>query len=162
RARVRGAWIDERPQRGRAQRAAGERSIRRSTRYAWLTSALAFAFGMEASAATPTPVEYLYAEANEGGSSGGQVAPPVRHQGRHYQQRERLLSLLRTDVADFLTEYALAGNRTLHALRLGVSEETAARLRRGFGSRQLAASRQRDRLAQLRADRDLLEQAAAG
>ena len=113
-------------------------------------------------AATPTPVEYLHAEANEGGSSGGHVALRIGDEVFHYQQRERLLSLQRTDVADFLTEYALAGNRTLHALRLGVSEETAASLRRGFGARELAASRQQGRLAQLRADRELLEQAAAG
>jgi hypothetical protein len=129
-------------------------------RGAWIAAALLIA--PPASAGTPTPVEYLYAEANEGGSSGGHVALRIGDEVFHYQQRERRLALLRTDVADFLVEYALAGNRTLHALRLGVSEETAARLRQGFGARQLAAARQLERLAQLRADRELLEQAAAG
>ncbi|HVN36924.1 MAG TPA: hypothetical protein VMW19_01965 [Myxococcota bacterium] len=150
----------KRPQSGRAQRAACERSIRRSTRFVSLWSLLAFA--LTGPAFAQTPVEYLYAESNEGGSSGGHVALRIGDEVFHYQQRERLLALLRTDLADFLTEYALAGNRTLHALRLGVSEETAARLRRGFGARQLAASRQLERVAQLRADRELLEQAVAG
>ena len=112
--------------------------------------------------AGPTPVDYLHAEANEGGSSGGHVALRVGDEVFHYQNEEGQLRLLRTELADFLGEYALAGNRRVHALRLGVSEETARLLREGFTARQRAASRQQDRVATLQAERALLEQAASG
>ena len=100
-----------------------------------------------ARADAPTPVDYLHAEANEGGSSGGHVALRVGDEVFHYQNEEGQLRLLRTELADFLGEYALAGNRRVHALRLGVSEETARLLRDGYTTRQRAASRQQDRLA---------------
>jgi hypothetical protein len=80
----------------------------------------------------------------------------------HYQNEEGQLRLLRDGLADFLGEYALAGNRRVHALRIGVSEETARLLRDGFAARQRAAARQQDRLVTLRAERALLEQAASG
>ncbi|HEX5068448.1 MAG TPA: hypothetical protein VFY49_20165 [Myxococcota bacterium] len=49
----------------------------------------------------------------------------------------------------------------MHALRLGVGEETARLLRDGFAARERAAERQRDRLALLRAERALLAQVAS-
>jgi hypothetical protein len=121
------------------------------------TSIVALAAG-----AGPTPVDYLHVEANEGGSSGGHVALRLGDDVFHYQNDAGRLRLLRTDLADFLGEYALAGNRRVHALRLDVSAETAGLLHDGFAARERAADRQQDRLALLRAERALLEQLESG
>jgi hypothetical protein len=132
---------------------------RRGTR----ASALGFAslwLAVAAQASVPLPVEYLQVEANEGGSSGGHVALRLGDSVFHYQQRAGLLQLLRDDVRDFLHAYALAGNRSVHALRLDVSVETAALLLARFEARQRAGERQLERLELLRADRRLLELAS--
>jgi hypothetical protein len=113
-----------------------------------------------AQASVPLPVEYFHVEANEGGSSGGHVGLRLGDSVFHYQQRAGLLRLLRDDVRDFLQAYALAGNRRVHALRLDVSAETAARLLARFEARQRAGERQLERLELLRADRRLLELAS--
>lgn len=129
------------------------RSLAASLAAAWTLA------GALARAAPPTPVEYWYAEANEGSSSGGHVALRLGADVFHYQQQEGLLRLLRADLPDFLHEYALAGNRSLWTLRLALSDETAALLRAGFETRLRAVTRQLERLAALRADRELLEHA---
>ncbi len=110
-----------------------------------------------AQASVPLPVEYFHIEANEGGSSGGHVALRLGDSVFHYQQRAGLLRLLRDDVRDFLHAYSLAGNRSVHALRLDVSVETAALLLARFEARHRAGERQLERLELLRADRRLLE-----
>ena len=110
-----------------------------------------------AGAAAPAPVEYLYVEANEGGSSGGHVALRLGDSVFHFQQQDDWLVLLRDDVRDFFHEYVLAGNRTVHALRLELADYTAALLLARFEARQRAESRQREWLEALRADRRLLD-----
>ena len=99
--------------------------------------------------ATPAPrlVDYLYVEANEGGSSGGHVAIRFGDETYHFQHEPSgMLRLRRDESEDFRYRYGVLGNRTTHVSRVAVSDAEYARLRwqlaeRFFGERAIFAER---------------------
>jgi hypothetical protein len=102
-------------------------------------------------------VEYLYLEANEGGSSGGHVALGLGDRTYHFQRDgSGLLRLERDDAQDFRFRYAVLQNRTIHRTRVAVSEETYTLLLDAFNTRYLMEQQQLALLDALRGDRDLL------
>lgn len=106
-----------------------------------------------AAAAEPRSIDYLYIEANEGGSSGGHVALRFDADTFHFQQAgEGLLRLRRDDAAAFLLRYTLLGNRPIHESRIAVSDDTYDRLRAAFTRRLLVQDAQYEHLEALEAD----------
>jgi len=102
--------------------------------------------------------DYLYVEANEGGSTGGHAAIRLGDDTYHFQYgADGLLQMSRDDSSDFLTEYALLRNRTIHVSRVPVSVETHAALSRAFARRYLSQRAQLRRLALARETRRLVE-----
>ncbi|MGH7787881.1 MAG: hypothetical protein ACRERC_13485, partial [Candidatus Binatia bacterium] len=121
-------------------------------------AAVALAVWVAAGAHAAPTVDYLYAEANEGGSSGGHVALRLAHETFHFQQAgDGLLRLRRDDAAAFDFHYAIIGNRPVHEQRLAVAAPTAQRLRETFTRRLLVQDAQFGQLEALRADVALLE-----
>lgn len=107
-------------------------------------------------------VDFLHIEANEGGSSGGHVALRLGETVYHWQNEDGgLLRLSRREAADFLYEYSVLENRTLHVSRIAVSEEGFTELRDAFQRRWLDESVAVDGLAELRDDRAVLERMLA-
>jgi hypothetical protein len=99
----------------------------------------------------------LHVEANEGGSSGGHLAIRLGDDVYHWQNEgDGSLRLSRRDAEDFLYEYAILENRTIHRSRVAVSGEEHARLRGVFQRRWLDEAVAFDGLAVRRADRDLI------
>lgn len=116
-----------------------------------------------APAAAAPAVDYLYIDANEGGSSGGHAAIRFGDATFHYQhQPPGVLRLLRERSARFDRHYALLENRTIHVSRIPVSDETFALLRDGFARRQLAETEHLRTLEALGRDRRLLEAMRSG
>jgi hypothetical protein len=102
-------------------------------------------------------VDYLYLEANEGGSSGGHVAIGFGDRVYDFQRRPSgVLSLERDDARHFAVRHAGLQNRPIHRIRVAVSDETYGLLRDAFNTRHLIEERQRDLAAGLHADRELL------
>jgi hypothetical protein len=98
----------------------------------------AVAFARPAPASPPRFVDYLYIEANEGGSSGGHVALRFDDETYHFQHESPgLLRLHRDDSADFRHRYGALENRTIHESRIAVPAETYRRLRDRFSERYL-------------------------
>ena len=106
--------------------------------------------------------DYLYTEANEGGSSGGHVAVRFGLWTYHFQNVDGLLVLERERTSDFLHDYALVNNRTVVASRVRVGEDDASRLRAAFDRRLHVQHRQIDVLRALEEDQALLETWARG
>jgi len=96
-------------------------------------AALVLAAVVVARAATASPTayfDYLYIEANEGGSSGGHVAVRFGDETYHFQQVSLgLLQLQRNDAADFVHRYAGIENRPIHVSRIAVPADAYRRLR---------------------------------
>ena len=109
----------------------------------------------------PASFEYLYIEANEGGSSGGHVALRFGPNVYHFQNRDGLLVLDRERADDFLFSYALLSNRSVHLSRIGVEPAVRARLEDRFRRRFRAQEAQLAVRDALRRDRELLEEAEA-
>jgi hypothetical protein len=108
--------------------------------------------------AAPRSIDYLYIEANEGGSSGGHVALRFADETFHFQQeRGALIRLQRDDAVVFDVRYALLGNRPIHEQRLAVSADTYERLHDGFTRRLLVQAAQYEHLDALQADVALFE-----
>lgn len=101
--------------------------------------------------------DYLYIEANEGGSSGGHTAIRFGNDVYHFQNEAGLLVLRRERADDFLYTYALLGNRTIHSTRIGVSSESFSRLVDRFRTRHRAQEAQIRVEDALTRDRLLLE-----
>jgi hypothetical protein len=94
--------------------------------------------------------DYFYVEANEGGSAGGHVAIRFDDHTYHFQYGSRgLLEMARTETADFLSEYALLSNRSIHVTRVETDRQTRDALERGFRTRYWRERAQLDRLARL-------------
>src|SRR5262249_11424850 len=88
--------------------------------------------------ATPPPhlVDYLYIEANEGGSSGGHVAIRFGDETYHFQHEPSgFLRLRRDDSGDFRYRYGVLGNRTTHVSRIELPDAAYDRLRWQFAER---------------------------
>ena len=109
-------------------------------------------------ASTPPVVEYVYIEANEGGSSGGHSAIRLGDETYHFQHESPgVLRLRRDDWGHFRYAYGMLENRTMHVSRVAVSDGGYARLRRGFNERYIGERRVFAHRDGLRDDRQLLE-----
>jgi hypothetical protein len=125
----------------------------------WLTCAPCVAGALDRA---PVPehtarFEYLYIEANEGGSSGGHTAVRFGDQIYHFENRGGLLVLATEPSAAFVHAYAQLGNRPMHTREIAVTPETALQLRRQFELRRQAQAAQLDVATALREDTQLLE-----
>lgn len=101
--------------------------------------------------------DYVYVEANEGGSSGGHSAIRFGERTYHFENRDGLLVLDRETTSDFFHSYALLGNRTIELHRVALSDADLTRALGRFRSRHHAQERQLDVQAALREDRERLE-----
>ncbi len=122
-----------------------------------LSSTLWLAAPATSDTAPTASFDYLYIEANEGGSSGGHVAVRFGANVFHFQNREGLLVLDRERADEFLFSYALLGNRNVHISQIGVEPAVKTRIANRFGQRHRAQAAQLATLEALRRDRDLLE-----
>src|SRR5262245_28987420 len=125
----------------------------------WLGALLLASGALPAFAYDGPAVEYLYVEANEGGSSGGHVALRLGEEVFHFEHRSPgVLVLGRDDVEQFRFHYSVLENRTIHVSRIPVSEETQALLRHRFRHRLFLQTRHLDVMENLRGDRATLDQ----
>jgi hypothetical protein len=108
-------------------------------------------------------VDYLYVDANEGGSSGGHVGLRVGDDVFHFEYRRPGLLVLRREPFDeFVEEYARRENRTIEVSRIPVTEEKHRELHDRFRRRHLIQRQHLDALEALRAGRRTLEELRAG
>lgn len=108
-------------------------------------------------------IDYLYVDANEGGSSGGHVGLHVGDDVFHFEYRRPGMLVLRRETFDeFRHQYAGLENRTIEASRIPVSEETFRLLRERFRHRHFVQRRQLEVLDTLRTERQVLEQMLQG
>jgi hypothetical protein len=104
-------------------------------------------------AAETRSIDYLYIEANEGGSSGGHVALRFGADVFHFQQEGAgLIRMRRDDAGAFAFRYAMLGNRPIHETRVAVSADTYALLHATFTRRLLVQTAQYERLDALQND----------
>jgi len=104
-------------------------------------------------------IDYLYVDANEGGSSGGHVGLRVDDDVFHFEyRRSGMLVLQRETFGEFRHQYAGLENRTIEASRIPVSEETFRLVRERFRRRYFVQRRQLEVLETLRTERRILEQ----
>ena len=116
-----------------------------------------------AAAETGRSVEYLYIEANEGGSSGGHVALRLGDEVFHFEHRSPgVLVLGRDGFEHFRHRYSVLENRTIHVSRIPVSEESYDLLVERFRRRLFLQSRHWAAIESLREDGVTLEQLLSG
>jgi hypothetical protein len=130
---------------------------------ALFVAGLAVAVLVGTAAASPSPsVDYVYVEANEGGSSGGHVALRVGDRVFHFNHvGPGLLRASRESFRQFHEQYALRENRAIQLSRVPVSEETFRLLLEHFNRHHVIQSQHFEGLDSLRADRRLLADLAA-
>ncbi len=116
----------------------------------WLTAVV------PAHSAPASSFDHLYAEANEGGSSGGHTALRFGDEIYHFQNVDGLLVLERERTTDFLHEYALVNNRTIVASRIAAEPEDVVQIRQTFDRRYLVQQRQLDTVRAVDEDHALL------
>ena len=76
-------------------------------------------------AAAGPAIDFLYIEANEGGSSGGHAALRLADATFHFQRDPTgLLRLVRERSGTFERQYRMHQNRTIHVSRIPVSDAT--------------------------------------
>src|SRR5256886_12167984 len=103
-------------------------------------------------------IDYLYVDANEGGSSGGHAGLRVGDDVFHFEYRRPGILVLRRETFDEVRrEYTGLENRTIEASRIPVSEETFRLVRERFRRRHLVQRWQLEVFYTLRADRRILE-----
>src|SRR5262245_3413569 len=103
-------------------------------------------------------IDYLYVEANEVGGSGGHAAIRFGDRVFHFQWLDGgVLGVSREDFASFRRHYALVENRTIHAIRIPVSDETFDLIHGQFARRRLIQHQHFQILDSLAADQQLLE-----
>ncbi len=126
-------------------------------------SALAL-LGLAGTLLAPAParsgpvVEYLYVEANEGGSSGGHVALRLGEQVFHFQhQPPGIVALSRASYGRFRHQYADLENRSIHVTRIPAGDEAHARLADRFTRRHVVQDQQVAALHALARDHTTLE-----
>jgi hypothetical protein len=111
-----------------------------------------------APAAAAPVVEYLYVEANEGGSTGGHVGLRLGEQVFHFQHRPPGIVVVdRVPYAHFRHQYADLENRSIHATPIAATDEAHARLLERLLERQTVQDRQLAARAALARDRGTLE-----
>src|SRR5215813_2643144 len=120
--------------------------------------ALACAWSAAPAAAATRALDYLYIEANEGGSSGGHVALRFDAETFHFQQEAGgLIRLQRDETPAFDVRYVLLDNRPMHEQRIAVSDNTYDRLHDAFTRLLFVQAAQFGLLQALAADVALLE-----
>jgi len=108
-------------------------------------------------ASSPT-IDYIYADANEGGASGGHAAIRFGDEVFHFEYRApRMIRLRRDQFEGWRYRYTVLDNRTLVLHRIPVSEETYRLLRDEFRRRQIVQDQYLRAQAALVADRHLLD-----
>jgi len=108
-------------------------------------------------------IDYLYVDANEGGSSGGHAGLRVGDDVFHFEYRRPGILVLRRETFDgFRREYTGLENRTIEASRIPVSEETFRLVRERFRRRHFVQRWQLEVFDTLRADRRILEEMLQG
>ncbi len=101
--------------------------------------------------------EYLHVEANSGGSSGGHAAICFDDSCFHFQQTQGTFLRIKQDSASGLDHsYRALENRTVHAYRVEVSEQTFDVLADAFERYHLVQTRQFQVLEALREEKDFL------
>jgi hypothetical protein len=126
-------------------------------------AALASLLALPCAAAAQTAVDYLYVDANEGGSSGGHVGLRIGDDVFHFEYRPPGVLILRREPFDgFRRHYHAVENRNIEVSRLAVSGEAFGRLRDRFRARHVAQRQDLDALDSARADRQILESMLAG
>jgi hypothetical protein len=100
--------------------------------------------------------DYLYVEANEGGSSGGHAAVAFGAEVYHFANRDGLLVLDRQPTREFMHAYALLGNRDIHLSRVALQAADRERIAAALDAYARSQARQLDVQAALREDRELL------
>lgn len=109
-------------------------------------------------AAPARTIDYLYVEANEAGSSGGHAAIRFGDRVFHFQYMgDGLLGVSREDFESFRRSYTLLENRTIHVIRIPVSDETFDLVHGRFARRRIIQHQHFQTLDSLAADRRLLE-----
>src|SRR5262245_15807417 len=87
-------------------------------------------------------VDYLYIEANEGGSSGGHAAIRFGDETYHFQHERGGLIHLQRDASDhFRYAYGVLENRPIHVSRVAVADAAYSALRGRFAERWLIERR---------------------
>ena len=110
-----------------------------------------------AAAAAPAVLEYVYAESNVGGSSGGHAALKLDDRVYHFQQRpDRIFRLERESWERFRYAYNTLENRTLRAVRLEVARDVYEQIEDRLSRLHLIQKRHLDVLAAIREDGRLL------
>jgi len=108
-------------------------------------------------------IDYLYIDANEGGSSGGHVGLRVGDDVFHFEyRRPGMLVLRRETFGVFRHAYTVLENRTIEVSRIPVSAETFRLVRERFRRRYFVQRRQLEILDTLRTERRILEQMRQG
>jgi hypothetical protein len=129
----------------------------------WLGALLLAGLSPAAAAETARSVEYLYIEANEGGSSGGHVALRLGDEVFHFEHRAPgVLVLGREGFERFHNRYSVLENRTIHVSRIPVGEETYDLLVERFRRRLFLQRRHLAVIESLRDDGVTLEQLLSG
>ena len=135
----------------------------RLRRWLWLGAVLLVGLSSAAAAETGRSVEYLYIEANEGGSSGGHVALALGDEVFHFEHRSPgVLVLGRDGFEHFRHRYSVLENRTIHVSRIPVSAESYDLLVERFRRRLFLQSRHWAAIESLREDGATLEQLLSG
>ena len=125
----------------------------------WLRAGVLMASLLAAAPAQAAPprLEYIYADANEGGASGGHAALRFGDQVFHFEYVAPLVQI-RRDAFDALRfRYTILDNRSLSLHRLAVTPETYQRLLDAFTLRYFDQEQRLQTHRGLAADRRLLE-----
>jgi len=132
-------------------------------RWLWLGAVLLVGLSSAAAAETGRSVEYLYIEANEGGSSGGHVALRLGDEVFHFEHRSPgVLVLGRDGFEHFRHRYSVLENRTIHVSRIPVGAESYDLLVERFRRRLFLQRRHWAAIESLREDGATLEQLLSG
>jgi hypothetical protein len=108
-------------------------------------------------AAPPPAVDFLYADANEGGASGGHSAIRFDDQVFHFEYAPPVVRLRRDYFDGLRYRYTVLDNRSLLLHRVPVTPDTYQRLLEAFTRRYFDQTRALRVHAALVADRQLLE-----
>ena len=111
----------------------------------------------DATAQVDPEFAYLYIDANEDQASGGHAAVRIDADVFHFQFSDGLLAMSRDRWDDFQLSYRGFQNRTIHSTQLAITPLTHALLRAAFVRRYVTQSAQLQRVAQARADQQLLD-----
>lgn len=126
------------------------------------TAAVLLAFAPLAGAAARDSVEFLYIDANVGGSSGGHVAVKLGETVYHFQNDEGYTRLTRENWQRFRFIYNDVDNRNIHIARVPVRATDAERIRDRLSLLYLVQNRHVAFLQALQDDERLLHSLQAG